>query len=92
MRQHQEQRTRWLVILATSICITVILGTPCFTLYFYFHKLRCYSLSNTSNPEPSPQTPASFTECTQRDTNEQNHSNADKQDVIFTAYTMHKAK
>jgi hypothetical protein len=69
-------------------------------LHYYYYswntshcrKLRCNSLSNSSNPEPSPQTPASSTECTQRDTSEQSPINAGKQDVFFTAYTMHKAK
>jgi hypothetical protein len=90
--QQQEQRTQWLVILTTTICIIIILGTLGFTLYFHCRKLRRYSYSNTSNPEPSPQIPASSAECTQRDTSEPRHSNAGKQDVIFIAYTMHKAK
>jgi hypothetical protein len=69
--QQQEQRTQRLVILTTSIYITIILGTLSFTLYSHCHKLRCCSLSNTSNPEPSPQNPTSSTDCTQRDTSEQ---------------------
>jgi len=59
--QQQEQRTQWLVILTTSICIVIILRILCFTLYSHCHKLQCYSLSNTSNPEPSPQTPLDTT-------------------------------
>jgi len=90
--QQHEQRTQRLVILTTTICITIILGILCFTLYSHCLKLRCYSFSNTSNPEPSPEAPAPSTECTPRDTSEQSHSNAGKQDVLFAAYAMQTAK
>jgi len=90
--QQQEQRILWLEFLTTSICIVIIIGILCFTLYSHCHKLRCYSLSNTSEPEPSPQTPASPYECNQRDKSEQSCSDTSRQDVLFTAYAMHAAK
>ena len=86
--QQQEQRTRWLVILTTSISIAVILGIFCFNLYSHCHSLRCYALPNASITKPSLQNPTSSTECNQQVTAEQSKANA-KQDVLFTAYPMH---
>jgi hypothetical protein len=68
--QQQEQRTRWFIVLSTSICIAFILGIFCFTLYPHCHNLRCYALLNVSNSEPYPQNSSSSTERNQRDTTE----------------------
>jgi hypothetical protein len=56
------------MIITTTIIITIVLGILWFHLYSHKHKLRCYSLLTTSNPNISPQTPSSSAERTQQDT------------------------
>jgi len=34
-----KQETGWFIIIATSICATLILGTICFLFYFQFHYI-----------------------------------------------------
>jgi hypothetical protein len=72
--QQQEQRTRWLIVLTTSICVAIILGIFCFNLYSRCRNLQCYALPNASNSELSPHNPTSSTECNQRDTAEKKQS------------------
>ena len=54
----QKQTTHWFIIITTSVCATLILGTLCFLFYLRFHYiLRIIPKpNNTTRSSPSPTT------------------------------------
>jgi hypothetical protein len=81
-----KQHTQWSVIITTSITVAIILGF-CFVLYSHFYKQRIYPVRTSSNPDPNTRDPSSSTDCTQRDTNEQDNDNTQRE-VVFAAYPV----
>ena len=57
----QEQRTYWLLIITTTVCVIAILGVLCFSLRSVIHRhIFCRHSTNTT-VEPSTFTPNSLT-------------------------------
>ena len=71
------------MILTTSIGIAIILGLLCFLFHPLFHKLKCYFLRTTSNPNTATQAALSPSQYTQQDANVNT-----EREVVFTAYPI----
>ena len=78
-----KQNTPWFIIITTSTCATLILGTICFLFYFRFHYiLRVISKPNNTTCTSSPPALAIFPE------NVEPNNENQEQRVLFVSYAV----